>query len=180
MRDEDGDIAEPCLSCDKAYIEDIWNEWCCDEKECLYKKEKALKVWHESVKFNEIECSGELQEAISTAFKALEQEPCEDAISRQATVERLCKIAEFMNEKRDGLGSPYVMAALFIQDNKDEFPPVTPQPKTGHCKDCKWWKDSDGAYRRGIGAESQCPMNRKEVYEGNGYCFLFKPRESEE
>lgn len=51
-----------------------------------------------------------------------------DLISRQATVERLCKVAEFMNEKRDGLGSPYVMAALFIQDNKDEFPSVTPQP----------------------------------------------------
>lgn len=56
---------------------------------------------------------------------------CEDAISRQATVERLCRVADFMNEKRRGLGLPYVMAALFIQDNKDEFPPVTPQPKIG-------------------------------------------------
>ena len=52
--------------------------------------------------------------------------------------------------------------------------------KIGHCKDCKWWKDSDGAFRRGIGAESQCPINREEVYEGNGYCFLFEPQESEE
>ena len=51
--------------------------------------------------------------------------------------------------------------------------------KMGHCKDCKWWKDSDGAFRRGIGAESQCPINREEVYEGNGYCFLFKPQENE-
>lgn len=57
------------------------------------------------------------------------QQPCDDCISRQATVERLCKVADFMNEKRNGLGSPYVMAALFIQDNKDEFPPVTPQPR---------------------------------------------------
>ena len=47
------------------------------------------------------------------------------------------------------------------------------------CKDCKWWKDSDGLYRRGVHAESQCPINRKEVYEGNGYCFLFEPQESE-
>lgn len=58
--------------------------------------------------------------------------PCEDAISREATVERLCKVAEFMNEKRDGLGSPYVMTALFIQDNKEEFPSVTPKQRTGH------------------------------------------------
>ena len=48
------------------------------------------------------------------------------------------------------------------------------EQKTGHCKDCKWWKDSDGAFRRGIGAESQCPMNRVE-----GYCYMFEPREQE-
>lgn len=47
------------------------------------------------------------------------------------------------------------------------------------CKDCKWWKDSDGVFRRGIGAESQCPMNRIEVYEGNGYCHMFEPQESD-
>ena len=45
-------------------------------------------------------------EAIDMAIDSLSQEPCEDAISRQATVERLCKVAEFMNEKRKGLGSP--------------------------------------------------------------------------
>jgi len=51
--------------------------------------------------------------------------------------------------------------------------------KTGHCKDCKWWKDSDGAFRRGIGAESKCPINRREVFEGNGYCYMFEPQGSE-
>lgn len=54
------------------------------------------------------------------------------------------------------------------------------EQKIGHCKDCKWWKDSDGEYRRGCGAESQCPINRKEVFEGNGYCYMFEPQESEE
>lgn len=38
--DEDGLLKEPCLSCDKAYVEDIWCSWCCDEKECQYKTEK--------------------------------------------------------------------------------------------------------------------------------------------
>ena len=37
--DEEGFLEEPCLSCDKSYIEDIWHEWCCDEKECPYKAE---------------------------------------------------------------------------------------------------------------------------------------------
>jgi hypothetical protein len=36
--DEEGFLEEPCLSCDKAYIENIWYEWCCDE-ECLHKAE---------------------------------------------------------------------------------------------------------------------------------------------
>lgn len=50
------------------------------------------------------------------------------------------------------------------------------EPKTGHCKDCKWWKDSDGKYRRGCGAESQCPINTHTVYCGEGYCYMFEHR----
>ena len=40
------------------------------------------------------------------------------------------------------------------------------EPKIRYCKDCKWWKDSDGKYRRGCEAESQCPINCREVFEG--------------
>lgn len=68
-----------------------------------------------------------------------------------------------------------------MQESIDDIralPSVTPQePK---CKDCKWWKDSDGEYRRGCGAESKCPINRREVFEGNGYCYLFEPQESKD
>ena len=55
---------------------------------------------------------------------------------------------------------------------------IVPKPNTGRCKDCRLWKDSDGTYRRGLGAESQCPINCKEVYEGNGYCFMYAPQEN--
>lgn len=48
------------------------------------------------------------------------------------------------------------------------------QPKIGFCRDCQQWKDSDGVFRRGIDAESKCPINRIEVYEGTGYCYMFK------
>lgn len=41
--DEDYDLDEPCLSCKEAYIEDIWNEWCCDKKECQYKSKEGEK-----------------------------------------------------------------------------------------------------------------------------------------
>ena len=59
---------------------------------------------------------------------------------------------------------------------RDTVAEIGQEPKTGHCKDCKWWKDSDGAYRRGCNAESKCPISHIEVYEGNGYCFLYEPQ----
>lgn len=37
--DEDGFLEEPCLSCDKSYIENIWHEWCCDDESGCDKKE---------------------------------------------------------------------------------------------------------------------------------------------
>lgn len=54
------------------------------------------------------------------------------------------------------------------------------EPIKGHCKDCKWWKDSDGEYRRGCEAESICRINTDKVYQGEGYCYLFEPQESED
>ena len=96
-------------------------------------REEAIDLLDNLIGMVEDNHNSDYDNALKMAIEALEQVPCDDVISRRATVQRLCKIADFMNEKRDGLGSPYVMAALFIQDNKDEFPCVTPQePKTGH------------------------------------------------
>ena len=41
--DEYGFLEEPCLSCDKAYTDDLFYEWCCDEKECPYTAEGATE-----------------------------------------------------------------------------------------------------------------------------------------
>ena len=62
-----------------------------------------------------------------------------DCISREATVKRLCNLAEYMNEHKENSGDPYIMVALFIQDNKTEFPSVTPQEPQSFkwCTDCK-------------------------------------------
>ena len=89
-------------------------------------------------------------------------QPCEDAISRQYLIDIATKDGAY----------DYVSAQEIAN-----APSVNPQPKTGHCKNCKWWKDSDGTYCRGVHAESKCPINRKEVYEGNGYCYMFEPQE---
>ena len=34
LTDEDYDCLEPCAGCEHMYVEDIWNEYQCDEKEC--------------------------------------------------------------------------------------------------------------------------------------------------
>lgn len=123
-----------------------------------------------------------------------------DVISRQAVLDIINFEDKWLLDAK-GHNANTEIAFSGMKSRIAELPSVTPKPdnkyrkqakrwknkwlksqksKTGHCKDCKWWKDSDGAFRRGIGAESQCPMNRIEVFEGNGYCFLFEPRESED
>lgn len=41
--DENGLLEEPCISCDKCYVDDLFYEWHCDEKECPYKAESEDK-----------------------------------------------------------------------------------------------------------------------------------------
>lgn len=69
-------------------------------------------------------------------------------------------------------------------DEIDNLPTVTPQePKTGYCKDCKFFELNSWAACGGIPiivAHEIC----KAWGEGcktkiDGYCFLFEPKESE-
>ena len=109
--------------------------------------------------------------------KALQQEPTSkndlgvDCISRAEAIK--CLECDFDITGKENMKTVvnYINSA---HDKIVNLPRVKQEPKMGHCRDCKWWKDSDGAYRRGVGAESQCPINRKEVYEGNGYCYMFE------
>ena len=124
------------------------------------------------------------REAVEVCIEALEQEPCDDCISREEALQALCKA---VHKNDDTIPCPNQRVSCLwnktkVQDYAEEIlklPSVTPQQRTGYCKDCKWWKDSDGIYRRGVGAESQCPINRKEVFEGTGYCYMFEPKVQE-
>lgn len=57
------------------------------------------------------------------AIKALEQEPCGDAISRQAVLDLINENIRIDDDKLE-------LIAYFVEN----MPPVTPQPKTGHWK----------------------------------------------
>ena len=78
------------------------------------------------------------------------QEPREDTISRQTVLDIVDSYSESKSNVED--------VTQDILSNIVALSPVNPQSKTEHCKDCKWRKDSDGVFRRGIEAESQCPI----------------------
>ena len=110
----------------------------------------------------------ELNEALDIAIKALEQEPCEDEYIKVPQKALKYRTAGMVAYNTEWLKKHFDIERAVICGVQE--------PKTGHCKDCKWWKDKDGVYRRGIGAESKCPINRREVMEGMGYCFMFEHR----
>ena len=100
-----------------------------------------------------------------------------DTISRQAAIDVLETDAEMLKrglDDTDIVGSErdkFAWGLGLIEsciDDMKELPSA--QPEIIWCKDCKHQKDSDGVYRRGINAESKCPVNLQAVYEGNFYC----------
>ena len=131
-------------------------------------------------------------EALDMAIKALERQPCEDTISRQAAIDALWKaLYEYedktekqFQESEDLDVGDWILHRIFVQNMSDidrqtilNLPSA--QPEIIRCKDCKYWKDSDGVYRRGFDAESKCPLNLKKVYEGTFYCGMAERRTDE-
>ena len=67
---------------------------------------------------------GEQKEALDMAIKALEQKPCEDAISRQAVRDAL---SHMCSEDENGI----TVSRANVNSMLRLLPPVTPQPNTG-------------------------------------------------
>ena len=126
-------------------------------------------------------------QALLRAIKALEQEPCEDCISRQAVLD--CLTASGL-KKFD-----------FILDTRDKIknlPPVTPKPKTGHwkfiqrgkfidicCSECGYVSVKDYAYNYTIDQLDE--QEKKEFFAEAHMNFceccgvkMVEPQESEE
>ncbi len=98
-------------------------------------REEAIKILQGAIKKPNTK-DGYLGQALDMAIKALEQEPCEDAISRQAVLVEM--------KRRHDNGDQITLG--FIKS----LPPVTPQePKIGH-----WINHKD---------EHQCSQCRETV-----------------
>lgn len=120
----------------------------------------------------DIEIYKDQLEAFNMAMELLEQQPSEDCVSRKELLKLYGNRAfelQKTHQTDKQLGINWCINTL------NELPPVT--PTHGTCKNCKHWKDSDGVYRRGIGAESKCPINNSRVFEGTFYCADFERRE---
>lgn len=111
----------------------------------------------------------------------------DDSISRQAAIDILSLGKEILSRVLDDMDvvgtdrEKYSWGLGLIESNISdikELPSVQPQPVV-RCKDCKHWRDSDGVYRRGVDAESKCPLNIQEVYAGTFYCGYAERRTDE-
>jgi len=97
------------------------------------RREEAIKImknypeWHH---FHESE-----EKAFRMGLKALEQEPCEDAISRQAAIKAAM---QDVNDKRT---NGFIAGATRAANRIKLLPPVNPQPKTGHW--IRWYEQKE-------------------------------------
>lgn len=127
---------------------DVPDDYECDGQISIWEwmKEKETQSMTREERENAINfLKGYLDEEVYTekcrnahkmAIKVLEQEPCDDCISRQAAQAKIKNICnEYRLSYEDGErkaatgGSAYALGHAF-----DDLPPVTPQSKTGHWK----------------------------------------------
>lgn len=110
-------------------------------------REEAIKVLEKVKRVAEIYESEDVK-AYNMAIELLKQEPCEEAISRQAVID----LIEHYNS--DGLGSVFYgyEQGVKFANAVNNLPSVTSQPKTGHwiehkhngiehieCSECLTW-----------------------------------------
>lgn len=135
------------------YSKEYWNMFDCKELE-------RGKEW-----------DGHTEEDV-TRLLSLQQEPCEDAVSREDALTALTgDITGYIIED-------YIARTRIRLQN---LPPVTPKP--GLCKDCKFFETDSWAKVNGIPlivAHEICNRwgDGCKTSE-DGYCFLFEPKEGE-
>jgi hypothetical protein len=116
---------------------------------------------------------------LEAKIKELSQEPCDDAISRQAVIDM---IEGFIADATSHGISPR-LDPYYVMNGIKALPPVTQKSKTGHCKNCKYFEYDSVAKVDGIPlivAHEICNKwgNGCKTSE-DGYCYMFESKESE-
>ena len=100
---------------------------------------------------------GEQKEALDMAIKALEQQPCEDTISRQAAIDAI--MGEY----------PEVHYPDWYASIIKELPSA--QPEIIRCKDCRYYQDNYGGY-----PHMNCKWDPSETPDADDYCSAAERR----
>ena len=119
-------------------------------------REEAIKI----INNFPVESTGE-REAVVLSIKALEQEPCEDCISRQVTLDGIeeLKRSPWATERRNGFEYLIKEALEVVADLcVKQAQPVAPKPKMGE------WLCSDDIY-----AQAVCSLCKENLGEPFGY-----------
>lgn len=104
-----------------------------------------------------------VEEAVSMAIKALEQQPCEDCISRTEAL----KVIE---EQKKGFYGVERYAIDECHSAVMKLPSVTPQPKTGH------WEYVQYDYNPNIGNWNwNCSECNRIVHGAIKYAYMYCP-----
>lgn len=145
-----------------------------DEKvaKTILESKKEFKAWLERLRWN-VKRVDELAEELQQIKVATKNDLAVVCIDRAELLKAMDACNKFGCRKPKGYYVTFVRYEDMVKCVKN-MPQVTPQEP--RCKECKWWKDSDGKYRRGIGAESRCPINSHAVYCGDGSCYMFSPK----
>ena len=106
-----------------------WCENCVSKGKCDYTRsnmtrQEAIKNIKEHCYFANL--NPKAKKALDFAVKTLEQEPCEDAISRQAAIE-IARSNIYYNKKEDEYARELLQKTMA---EISSLPPVTPKPKT--------------------------------------------------
>lgn len=102
-----------------------FEEWLCTERKKKMTREEAIVFLKEYTQTN---FSERCRDAHEMAIKALEQEPCEDAVSRKAVTEFLRNHAKDFEDVKFRMT---FMAASSLVENTNYIPSVTPTRKKG-------------------------------------------------
>lgn len=167
-------------------------------------KEQYSEIWDCDINHPKYEDT--VEEIVTGVIRLIMQPTSDDCVSRTEVIKTIenCYIPNetpSSHTEHEEYGT--LIPKMGLIDTISDLPPVTPTHciaevkfnkedlreicnerieiacEHGTCKDCKHWKDSDGVYRRGIGAESKCPINNSRVFEGTFYCADYEKRGGE-
>lgn len=127
-------------------------------------REEALKV------LDTIPTIGEQVDALEMAIKALEQEPCEDAISRQAAIDGIAdlKKSPWFNDDTTEAKVIRKEAVEIIEDLCiKSLPSVTPQPKVGK------WLEKEVISDKVIEEWQSAKCSKCNLYHTTPYMYYF-------